>query len=180
VIAAPEMMTAAAADLAAIGSNVDAAHMAAAARTTAVVPAAADEVSTGIAHLFSGYGQEYQKLAGQAAASYEQFAQHLTASAGAYASAEAANVASLQPVTASAGSIGSAIGGLLQQLGLENLIFNLVTNEFLLQLGVISALAQLAGSNSFLSPLVQLAAVGLYFEFLLTFGILLTLFPPTF
>ena len=41
VIAAPEMMTSAAADLATIGSNVSAAHMAAAARTVAVIPAAA-------------------------------------------------------------------------------------------------------------------------------------------
>ena len=39
VIAALEMMTSAASDLAAIGSNVDAAHAAAAARTTSVIPA---------------------------------------------------------------------------------------------------------------------------------------------
>lgn len=51
VIAAPEMMTAAASDLAAIGSNVSAAHMVTAAPTVAVTPAAADEVSAGIAHL---------------------------------------------------------------------------------------------------------------------------------
>jgi hypothetical protein len=55
VIADPEMMTAAAADLATIGSNVDAAHMVAAARTTSVIPAAADEVSAGIAQLFSSH-----------------------------------------------------------------------------------------------------------------------------
>ena len=88
VIADPELMTSAAADLAAIGSNVNAAHMTAAVPTVAVLPAAADEVSTSIAHLFSDYGQEYQKLAGEVAASYEQFAQNLTSSAAAYASAE--------------------------------------------------------------------------------------------
>jgi hypothetical protein len=96
VIADPEMMTAAAADLAAIGDTLNAAHLTAAVPTVAVLPAAADEVSTSIAHLFSGYGQEYQKLAGEAAASYEQFAQHLTASAGAYAGAEDAITAFLQ------------------------------------------------------------------------------------
>ena len=52
VLAAPELMTAAATDLAAIGSAVDAAHAAAAAPTTGLIPAAADEVSTGIAALF--------------------------------------------------------------------------------------------------------------------------------
>ena len=92
VIAAPDMMAAAAADLATIGSNVNAAHMAAA-PTVAVAPAAADEVSVGIAHLFSGYGQEYQKLAGQAAAVQDQFVKNLKASAVSYASAEAANTA---------------------------------------------------------------------------------------
>jgi hypothetical protein len=38
VIAAPEIMTSAATDLATIGSNVSAAHMVAAARTVAVLP----------------------------------------------------------------------------------------------------------------------------------------------
>jgi hypothetical protein len=47
------MMTSAATDLATIGSNVNAAHMVAAARTTSVIPAAADEVSAGIAQLVS-------------------------------------------------------------------------------------------------------------------------------
>ena len=55
VIAAPEMMAAAATDLAGIGSDLSAAHTAAAAPTVALVPAAADEVSAGIAHLFSTY-----------------------------------------------------------------------------------------------------------------------------
>jgi hypothetical protein len=93
-------MTSAAADLAAIGSNVNAAHMVAAARTTSVIPAAADEVSTGIAHLFSQHAASYQALAGQAAAFQEQFAQHLAASAGSFAHAEAANTWLLQDAIA--------------------------------------------------------------------------------
>ena len=95
VIAAPEMMTSAASDLAAIGSNVDAAHMVAAARTTSVIPAAADEVSTGIAQLFSQHAANYQALAGQAAAFNDQFLQHLTAGAFSYADIEANIVALL-------------------------------------------------------------------------------------
>jgi hypothetical protein len=48
VIAAPETMAAAATDLAAVGSTLSAAHMAAASPTVAVMPAGADEVGTNI------------------------------------------------------------------------------------------------------------------------------------
>jgi hypothetical protein len=95
VIAAPEMMTAAAADVAAVGSTLSAAHMAAVAPTVALVPAAADEVSASIAHLFSGYAEDYQGLAGKASAFHEQFVQQLKAGAGSYASTESATVGSL-------------------------------------------------------------------------------------
>jgi hypothetical protein len=53
VIAAPEMVTAAATDLATIDSDLSAAHSAAAQATLALAPAAPDEVSLGIARLFS-------------------------------------------------------------------------------------------------------------------------------
>ncbi len=95
VTAVPEAIAAAATDVAAVGSTVDAAHMAAAASTVAVVPAAADEVSAGIANLFSGFAKEYQALAGQASAFQQQFVQHLHASAGSYTAAEAANSGSM-------------------------------------------------------------------------------------
>ena len=129
VIATPELITTAATDLANIGSNLSAAHAAAAAPTTGVIPAAADEVSAGIAHLFSQYAGGYQTLAGQAAAFQEQFVQHLTASAGSFARAEAANTALLQPLTTIANSIGSAIGALWDRV--VNL-FNAVLNAILL------------------------------------------------
>ena len=112
VIAAPEMMTAAATDLATIASNISAAHLVAAAPTVALVPAAADEVSAGVAHLFSQHAQGYQALAGQAAVFHEQFVQHLTAGAHSYAATEAANAASLQHLNASAGSSAGAIAAL--------------------------------------------------------------------
>jgi hypothetical protein len=96
VIADPEIMTAAASDLASIGSNLNAAHMVAAARTTSVIPAGADEVSASIAHLFSQQAASYQALAGQAAAFQEQFVQHLTAGAFSYASIEATIASFLQ------------------------------------------------------------------------------------
>ncbi len=117
LIAAPESMTAAAADLANIGSALSAAHTAAATPTVAVIPAAADEVSASIAHLFSQHAQEYQALAGQAAAFQEQFVQHLTSSAGSYASAEAASAASLQSLSAAAGSIAAPADATSDLLG---------------------------------------------------------------
>jgi hypothetical protein len=85
-----------------IGSNVDAAHLMAATPTVAVIPGAADEISTNIAHLFSRHARDYQTLAGKAAAFHEQLVQHLTASAVTYGSAEASNVALLQPFSVAA------------------------------------------------------------------------------
>jgi PE family len=114
-IAAPETMIAAATDLDSLGSMISEARAAAAAPTVAVVPAAADEVSASVAHLFFLYGGGFQALAGKASVFHEPFVQHLTAGAGSYASAEAANVSLLQPLTASAGSIGSSIGAVWGQ-----------------------------------------------------------------
>jgi hypothetical protein len=122
VVAAPEMIAAAATDLAAVGSTLSAAHLAAAGPTVAVIPAAADEVSASIAHLFSAHAQDYQALAGQAAAFEQQFVQHLNASAHSFAAAEAANTALLQPLSAIAGPSASAISDLAGQL------VNMLTN----------------------------------------------------
>ena len=59
VIAAPELMTSAATDLATIGSTLSAAQAAAAARTTGIVAAAEDEVSAAIAAVFSAHGHGF-------------------------------------------------------------------------------------------------------------------------
>jgi hypothetical protein len=109
VIASPGQIEAAATDLSAIGSTLEAAQLTAAASTRTLLPAAADEVSASIAHLFTGYAEDYQKLAAKAATYHQQFVEHLTASAGAYATVEAANVASLlHPATAATNSIAAA------------------------------------------------------------------------
>ena len=63
VIAAPEMLAAAAADVAGIGSSLSEANAAAATQTTGVLAAAEDEVSTAIAALFSAHGQGFQASA---------------------------------------------------------------------------------------------------------------------
>ncbi|EFD16461.1 PE-PGRS family protein [Mycobacterium tuberculosis CPHL_A] len=54
MIAAPEAIAAAATDLASIGSTIGAANAAAAANTTAVLAAGADQVSVAIAAAFGG------------------------------------------------------------------------------------------------------------------------------
>ena len=93
VVAAPEMMTAAATDLAGIGSTLGEARAAVATQTTGVLAAAEDEVSAAIAAMFSAHGQGFQALGAQLAAFHDQFVQALTAGAGSYVGAEAANVA---------------------------------------------------------------------------------------
>ncbi|WP_139802022.1 PE family protein, partial [Mycobacterium angelicum] len=80
-------------DFAGIGSAVDAAAHAASASTTELLAAAADEVSSGIAALFSAHGRQFQALNAQAAAFHDQFIRTLAASANSYATAEATNTA---------------------------------------------------------------------------------------
>jgi hypothetical protein len=109
VIAAPELIEAAATDVAAIGSTVEAAHAAAALPTLAVTPAAADEVSAAIAQLFSQHAQDYQAVAAEAAAFHGQFVQNLTSSAAAYASIEDFSASLMQGFKVSLRSFGTAL-----------------------------------------------------------------------
>ena len=95
VVALPEVMSAAATDVASIGSLVATANQDVAGATTGVLAAAEDEVSAAIAAMFSAHGQGYQALSSQAAAFHERFVQALTGATGAYAAAEAAGAAPL-------------------------------------------------------------------------------------
>jgi hypothetical protein len=92
----PEALSAAAANLAGIGSALNAQNSAAAAPTTGVVPAAADEVSALTAAQFAAHAQMYQTVSAQAAAIHEMFVNTLGVSAGSYAATEAANAAASQ------------------------------------------------------------------------------------
>jgi hypothetical protein len=62
VIAATDMLAAAAADVAGIGSSLRVATVTAAASTTGLVAAGEDEVSAAIASVFPGHAQQYQAL----------------------------------------------------------------------------------------------------------------------
>ncbi|MEB3970130.1 PE family protein [Mycobacterium ulcerans] len=89
----PEVLAAAAANLQGIGTTMSAQNAAAAAPTTGVVPAAADEVSALTAAQFAGHAQMYQAVSAQAAAIHEMFVNTLATSSGSYAATEAANAA---------------------------------------------------------------------------------------
>ncbi len=91
VTALPAILASAAGDLQSIGCAVAAGNTAAAAPTTGVVPAAADEVSALTAAQFAAHGALYQELSGQATAIHELFVSTLATSAGSYAATEAAN-----------------------------------------------------------------------------------------
>ena len=101
LLAAPQLLTDAASDLAGLGSTLKTANTTAATPTSGLLPAAADEISTEIASLFSAHGRGFQRLSAQAAAFHEQFVQALSASANAYATAEA-NVAQTLKTTVNA------------------------------------------------------------------------------
>ncbi|MGH3552910.1 MAG: PE family protein [Mycobacterium sp.] len=87
----PAMLTAAAGDLQGIGSTMSAQNAAAAAPTTGVTPAAADEVSALTAVQFAAHAQMYQAVSAQAAAIHQLFLTTMATSAGSYAATEAAN-----------------------------------------------------------------------------------------
>jgi PE family len=89
----PESVQAAAGTLQGIGSAMTAGNAAAAAPTTGVVPAAADEVSALTAAQFAAHAELYQAVSAQAAAIHEMFVNTLGLSAESYAITEAANAA---------------------------------------------------------------------------------------
>ncbi len=112
----PEELSAAAAQLAAIGSSLTAQNAGAAAPTTAIAPAAADQVSALQAGIFTAYGTLYQQIAAEAQAMQEQFVNTLGLSSGTYSSAESANAAA-SGLSGPANSISGAINNLSTFLG---------------------------------------------------------------
>jgi hypothetical protein len=91
VSTAPALVSDAASSLDRIGVAVREANTVAAASTTSLAAAAGDEVSQAVATLFGSFGQEYAAVGVRVAAFHDQFVQFLSAGAGQYAAAEAAN-----------------------------------------------------------------------------------------
>lgn len=114
---APESLITASRELAAIGSELDFAHLKAAAPTTDIASAASDEVSTAIAGVFGLHAEEFQKVSARAAAFHDQFTQTLTNGAHAYASAEASSAAALSSAALAAPAADDNPWTFLVQLG---------------------------------------------------------------
>ncbi len=91
VIARPELLAAAAAEMQSLNALVAAGNAAAAGPTTGVVPAAADVVSALTAAHFASHARLYQEVSAQAAALRDLLATTLGVSAGSYEATEAAN-----------------------------------------------------------------------------------------
>lgn len=92
VMTQPEALTAAAGNIADIGSAMSLLNAAVSGPTIGLAPAAADEVSALTAAAFAAHGAMYQQVSAQAAAIHKMFVATLQTSAGSYAETEAANV----------------------------------------------------------------------------------------
>jgi hypothetical protein len=109
----PEALDYAAGKLEGIGTSLAAQNSAAAASTTGVAPAAADEVSALQATQFSAYGNLYQQVSAEATAINQAFVQMLGLSGDSYGTTEAANSAA----TGTSGLGGFSLLGQLTQFG---------------------------------------------------------------
>jgi hypothetical protein len=116
VTTAPAAITAAATQLEGVGTSFATESSAAAGSTTAISPAAADEVSILQSGAFSTYGQLYQTVSAQAQAIHQQFVNLLQSSSGSYQETEGANqagaAASSLANTASSAAAQPAQGGI--------------------------------------------------------------------
>src|SRR5271170_8394488 len=104
VTTAPAAISAAATQLEGVGTSFATESAGAAGSTTAVAPAAADEVSILQAGVFSTYGQLYQTVSAQAQAIHQQFVSLLQSSSGSYQETESAN-----QVGAAASSLANSV-----------------------------------------------------------------------
>ena len=125
--ASPGVIASAASDISRLGIDIKSAYQAAVSPTSAVMPAAGDEVSTAIARLFSTVGSDVQTLGARAMAAHEDFVRHLTAGASVYAAAEHSNgfqlaAAAVAATTVEVTEIASQIA-LTVWYGITNVIF---------------------------------------------------------
>jgi PE family/PPE-SVP subfamily C-terminal region len=108
VTTAPAALSAAATQLEGVGTSFATESSAAAGSTTAIAPAAADEVSILQSGAFSTYGQLYQTVSAQAQAIHQQFVNLLQQSSGSYQETEGANQASAAANSLSGASSAAA------------------------------------------------------------------------
>jgi PE family len=154
LFAAPEVMTAAASDLSGITSAVTAAHASVASAIGGVLPAAGDEVSAGIAQLFTQFGQEFQALTAKAVPAYNAFAQNLANGAASYQDIEALGSQLLADLT---GSVNGGVNGV--HTGIQSIIADITGGvNFLLDIAIFSTGAGVFG---YIGAALTLAFLGL-------------------
>lgn len=167
----PAAIAAAAQQLEGIFNSFAAESTGAAASTTDVLPAAADEVSILQAGVFSTYGQLYQTVSAQAQAIQQQFNQLLGQSSGSYQETESANQAGAAANALSNGA-GNATSAAAQPADAFDDLVNGINsfNSFMLNdplFGVLSSnIANLANINignyaSAMSVFISLGGGGL-------------------
>src|SRR5260370_4442186 len=117
VTATPQMLAAAAGDLASVASTINAANANAAAGTSGLNAPGADSVSAFVVALFSAHAQAYQTAGAQAASYHNQFVQALRESAGSDANTEAANASPLQKVSGMVNAASQSSAGHLIEKG---------------------------------------------------------------
>jgi hypothetical protein len=126
--AVPEELLAAAGKLGAIGNSLAAQNAGAAEPTSAILPAASDQISAVQAAIFGEYGTLYQQIAAEAQAIHDQFVSVLGLSSGTYSDTESANAAAATanaaasstastPVSSLIDSISTFLGGPLNSAG---------------------------------------------------------------
>lgn len=95
LIADPQIILSAAADVEQIGAAIRGASAAALSATPGLSAPAEDEVSMAMTKLFDSYSQAYHAAVAQAAAFHDEFTEVLAAAASAYAAVEAGNAAAM-------------------------------------------------------------------------------------
>ena len=153
VIATPDLVEGAATDLAGIRSSLAEANAAAAGPTTGIAAAAQDEVSVAIASMFGNFGQQFQAVNARAQAFHAQFVELMSAGAGSYVAAEAANAG--QSLLG-----GGALGNVVPTLGgsVNGAAAVAMTSQF--QADVNALYAAIAGAPVALSGAIQTGANG--------------------
>ena len=111
VNAVPQALTAAAGDLAGIGSALAAANAAAQAPTAGIEAIAADAVSAALVAVFSAHGLGYQSLGAELAELHEQIVQALRSGGASYAAAEGENAALVKEALGAADAPAQALLG---------------------------------------------------------------------
>jgi hypothetical protein len=114
--AIPQELLSAASQLEGIVSSLAAQNAGAAGTTTAIAPAASDQVSLLQAGIFSSYGTLYQQIAAEAQTIQQQFASTLGLSSGTYADTEAVNAATAAAPTSPIDFLSTLLGGPLASL----------------------------------------------------------------